>query len=181
MPPAPRRGETELVGYEVYLLAVPPGADVEETGEALLVRLARGHERTRLTDAGRARAEGVAARMTAKAPDLAVAAPGTLDLAGTVELRSASGLVVAIADRFARFLVPFAHHGEAATAAFRQLFDLLAVAAEATGWRPDDPQEGESIVLDEASCDAVLEIYLSVMDQLRPAPFADGTAGAVPA
>ena len=29
------RGETSRVGYEVFLVSVPRGADVEETGEAL--------------------------------------------------------------------------------------------------------------------------------------------------
>jgi hypothetical protein len=88
-------------------------------------------------------------------------------------LRAGSGLVVAVTDRYARFLVPFALHGDAADAAFRQLFALLAVAAEATGWRPYDPQEGEGVALDDAARDSVLEIYLSVMDQLRPAAGAD--------
>jgi hypothetical protein len=165
------------VGYELFLLAVPEGADVEETGEALLVRLTRGHERTRLSTPGRGRAETLAAKLSAAEKDLKPAPEGGESLAGTLELRARSGLQVAIADRFARFLVPFAHHGESAAVAFHQLFTLLGVAAEATGWRPYDPQEGEAVRIDDASCDSALEIYLSVMDQLRPA----GPAGAVPA
>jgi hypothetical protein len=165
------RGETaRRVGYELFLIPVPRGADVEETGEALLVRLTRGHERTKLTDSGRARAESVAERLVASDPELAAADPGAETWPGVVELRASSGIVVSIADRFARFLVPFEHQGEAAAAAFRRLFSLLAVAAEATGWRLYDPQEAESVPLDDAGCASVLEIYLSVMDQLRSGP-----------
>ena len=177
MPGSAPRGETLRVGYELFLIAVPDGADVEETGEALLVRLTRGHERTRLTPPGRVRAEKLAASLAAAEPGLEAAPDGAESLPGTVELRARSGLQVAIADRFARFLVPFSHGGEAATTAFHQLFTLLAVAANATGWRPYDAQEGAAVVLDDVSCESALEIYLSVMDQLRPA----GPAGAVPA
>jgi hypothetical protein len=166
------------VGYELFLFPVPAGADVEETGEALLVRLTRGHERTRLTDGGRAGAERLARRLAAAAPDLASTPAGVETLPGAVELRSRSGLVVSITDRFARFLVPFAHHGESAATAFHELFALLAVAADATGWRPYDPQEGEGFAVDDASCEAILEIYLSVMDQLRPAGGPAGVASA---
>jgi hypothetical protein len=165
------------VGYELFLVAVPGGADVEEAGEALLVRLTRGHERTRLSPPGRTRAEDLAKRLIAADPDLAPAPDGGESLAGTLELRATSGLQIAVSDRFARFLVPFAHDGDAAADAFRRLFAVLAVAAAATGWRAYDPQEGAAVALDDASCDEALEIYLSVMDQLRPA----GPAGAVPA
>jgi hypothetical protein len=155
------------VAYELFLFPVPEGADVEETGEALLVLLTRGHERTRLSEKGRARAEDLAQRLVDVAPDLAPAA-GADAMPGAIELRSGSGLVVDLTDRFARFLMPFAHHGQAAKDAFHQLFALLAAAAEATGWRSYDPQEGEAVALDDASRDSVLEIYLTVMDQLRP-------------
>jgi hypothetical protein len=165
------------VGYELFLFPVPGGADVEETGEALLVRLTRGHERTKLTDAGRAAAERLARDLVAADPELSAAPAGGGALPGAVELRAASGMVVAITDRFARFLVPFSHEGEAAEAAFHQLFRLLAVVADATGWRPYDPQEGEAVRLDDATRDSVLEIYLTVMDQLRPAP--GGTGGGI--
>jgi len=162
------------VGYELFLLAVPDGADVEETGEALLGRLQRGQQRANVTPEARARAEGLAGRLTTTVPDLARTNEAASGIAGAIELRSDAGLEVALADRFARFLVPFAHSGEAAATAFRQLFTLLAVAAGITGWRAYDPQEAEAISLDDAGRDTVLEIYLTVMDQLRPAP--GGTA-----
>jgi hypothetical protein len=165
------------VGYEVLLLQVPGGADVEESGEALLVRLTRGHERTRLSPPGRAAAERVAAKLVASEPGLARSAEGEESLAGTLELRAPSGVEVALSERFVRFLVPFSREGESAAVAFHQLFALLAVAADASGWKLYDPQEGEVLVLGDASCDAALEIYLSVMDQLRPA----GPAGAASA
>lgn len=165
------------MGYELFLLAVPEGADVEESGEALLVRLTRGQERGRLTAAARARTEKLASQLSAAEPELVAVAEGSQSVPGTLELRSPAGLEVALADRFVRFLVPFVCDGASAATAFHQLFALLAVAAGATGWRPYDPQEGAAVAIDEASCDAALEIYLSVMDQLRPA----GPMGAVPA
>jgi hypothetical protein len=156
------------VAYELFLFPVPEGADVEETGEALLVRLTRGHERTRLSETAREKAEALAERLVGVEPDLEPAKDDRA-LPGAIELRSRSGLVVDLTDRFARFLVPFAHHGESAKAAFQQLFALLAALADVTGWRSYDPQEGEAVALDDAAREAALEIYLTVMDQLRPA------------
>ena len=164
------------MAYELFLLPVPDGADVEETGEALLVRLTRGHERTTLSAAALARAQDIARRLTDAEPDLVVS-PAVIE--GSIELNATSGLQIALTDRFARFLVPFAHHGEAAGAAFRQLFSLLALVAEVTGWRSYDPQEGEAVALDDATRDSVLEIYLTVMDQLRPAGSVTGASGAL--
>lgn len=163
------------MGYELYLVAVPAGGDVEETGEALLVRIMRGHQRTALVAEAREWAESLSQKLTAAEPDLVAAPAGAETLPGTIELRARSGLVVALTDRFARFQIPFAHAGEAATTAFHQLFALLAVAAAATGWRTYDPQEGEAVTIDDASCESALEVYLSVMDQLRAA----GPMGAV--
>lgn len=161
----------------MFLVAVPQSADVEETGEALLVRLSRGHERTKLSAPGRERAEMLAARLTETDPELAAVADGKAELPGTLEMRAQSGLQVVISDRFARFLVPFVHEGETAETSFRMLFALLAAGADATGWRPYDPQEGVAVTADDESCGAALEIYLSVMDQLRPAGPAGGVRG----
>lgn len=177
MPRLVRSGETRRVGYEMFLVAVPERADVEETGEALLVRLSRGHERTRLSAGGRERAEALASLLSKTEPDLAAISDARSELPGTIELRAASGLQVVISDRFARFLVPFVHEGDAAESSFRQLFALLAAGADATGWLPYDPQEGAAVTADDESCSAALEIYLSVMDQLRPAGPAGGVRG----
>jgi hypothetical protein len=165
------------VGYEMFLVAVPQRADVEETGEALLVRLSRGHERTKLSAPGRERAEMLASRLAETDPDLAAVEDGKAELPGTIELRAQSGLQVVISDRFARFLVPFVHEGVAAESSFRLLFALLAAGADATGWCPYDPQEGAAVTVDDESCGAALEIYLSVMDQLRSAGPAGGVRG----
>jgi hypothetical protein len=156
------------VGYEVFLVPVTAGADVEDAAEALIVRLARGHERTRMTEAGRAEAQRLSSRLSIVDPDLVAAREGAEALPGSMELRATSGVTIVITDRFARFVVPFALLGEAAARAFREMFDLLAAAAQATGWSTYDPQVGASAPIDEASCDSALEIYLSVMDQLRP-------------
>jgi hypothetical protein len=159
----------------MFLVSVPVGADVEETGEALLVRLARGHERTKLSAEGRERAQAVAASLASLEPAIASVPDADAALPGALELRAPNGLQVVVTNGFARFLLPFVHDGAAAAAAFRQLFAFLADAAARTGWHPYDPQEGAAAALDDSSCDAALEIYLSVMDQLRPA----GPAGAV--
>jgi hypothetical protein len=169
VPARARRGDTPRVGYEMFLVAVPAGGDVEETGEALLVRLARGHERTKLSAEGRERAETLAARLAQSEPGLARVPEAQAELPGAMELRAPTGLQVVVANHFARFLLPFVHDGAAAEGAFRQLFALLGAGADATGWRPYDPQEGAAVAVDDETCDAALEIYLSVMDQLRPA------------
>jgi hypothetical protein len=157
------------VGYELYLLPVPPGADVEETAEALLARMAGGHEPARRVGTGAGRAEDLARLLLATAPDLSRGASASGSSAtGPIELRTPSGLVVGLADRFATFLVPFVHEGDVAQEQFRHLFRLAGAVAGATGWRPYDPQEGTAIELCDAGCDAALLIYLSVMDQLRP-------------
>ncbi len=161
----------------MFLVAVPHSGDVEEAGEALLVRLARGHERTKLSAGGRERAAELASLLTKAEPDLAAIADAQAELPGTMELRAASGLQIVISDRFARFIVPFVHEGGAAESSFRQLFALLAAGAGATGWHPFDPQEGAAVAVDDESCGAALEIYLSVMDQLRPAGPAGGVRG----
>jgi len=161
----------------MFLVAVPQTGDVEEAGEALLVRLSRGHERTKLSAGGRERGELLAAHLAKTEPGLAAVEDARTELPGTIELRSASGLQVVISDRFARFLIPFVHDGESAEASFRQLFALLAAGAGASGWYPYDPQEGAAVAVDEESCGAALEIYLSVMDQLRSAGPAGGVRG----
>ena len=80
-------------------------------------------------------------------------------------------------ERFARLRVPFAHHGDAATAAFQQLFHVLAALVRATGWRVYDPQEAAAVQVDEGALEETLEIYLTVMDQLRPGGPSRSTGG----
>ena len=90
-----------------------------------------------------------------------------------VVLRGAHGIDVTVSRGFARFRVPFEHRGDDADAVFEGLFRMLAAVADATGWHAYDPQEAERLPLDDGGRDATLEIYLTVMDQLRP----DGALG----
>ena len=173
-----RSGDTARVAYELYLIPVPAGADLEERGEALLARLARGHERTALSEHGREWACALAQRLAEEDPELAQVPVAAL--AGSVELHTRTGIQVALAEHFVRFLLPFSHFGGAAETAFRELFALAAVAAQCSGWHAYDPQEGAAIALDEGSSLEALEIYLSVMDQLRPEPAAPGGGTAAP-
>ncbi len=156
------------MAYELFLLPVPAGADVEETAEALLALISLGHDRGRGTQAARERVDALVGRLVAAEPAL-VRDPPRDASPGAVELRAASGLVVTVTDRYVRLLVPFVLRGDAATEELQRLFRVASQTADATGWRPYDPQEAEGIALDEASCDAALEVYLTVMDQLLPA------------
>ena len=161
------------MAYEIFLLPVPPGGDVEEAGEALLARLEGAHE---VPGAVPSEAAPLLAALRAADPALGPApdaperpAPGAASSVPVARLRAASGIEVTLARAFARFRVPFQHRGEDAEAVFGKLFRLLGACAAATEWRAYDPQEAEGVATDDSGRDAVLEIYLSVMDQLRPA------------
>lgn len=162
------------MSYEILLLPVAPGADVEEAGEALLARLGGAAE---VPGEVPAEAASLLARLRetdaslGPAPDAPVAAASSAahGPVAVARFRAASGIEVTLARTFARFSVPFRHRGEDAEAVFGRLFRLLGAGAAATDWRAYDPQEAEGVPTDDAGRDAVLEVYLSVMDQLRPA------------
>ena len=166
------------MAYELFLLPVIPGADLEEAGEALLARLEGAAETQAPSPADAASGALVTALRDADptfgpAPtrDDASECPPAADAprVPVVELRDSVGIEVSAARGFARFRVPFHHRGDDAAAVFERLFRLLGAAAAATGWRAYDPQEAEPVALDDDGREATLEIYLSVMDQLRPA------------
>lgn len=158
------------MAYDVFLLSVARGADVEEAGEAVLARLADAAEVSASTDDPSAGALVAALRLAE--PTLGPApsreAGPSSHPVPVVEMRDGVGIEVTVGRGFARFRVPFRHRGEDAAAVFDRLFRLLRVSASTTGWLPYDPQEGAAFALDDAARDDVLEIYLTVMDQLRP-------------
>lgn len=157
---------------------MPAGADPEESGEALLARLvdaplSADAEPADAASAALVKALRDADTSIAPAPPSAsasvrVAAPDAKPVHVTL-LRAGSGVEIAVSRHFARFRVPFQHRGEDAESVFDRLFRLLGAVSAATGWRAYDPQEAEGVALDDAGRDATLEIYLTVMDQLRPA------------
>jgi hypothetical protein len=169
-----------VVAYEIFLLPVAPGADVEEAGEALLARLEGAAETPGAVPVDAAPLLE-ALRNTdptlGPAPDAppthaafrSAAQGGGQPAIPVARLRAAFGIEVTLARAFARFRVPFHHRGEEAEAVFHRLFRLLGACAAATDWRAYDPQEAEGVPTDDVGRDTVLEIYLSVMDQLRPA------------
>lgn len=163
------------MAYEIFLLPVPAGADPEEAGEALVVRLDDVAEQPQPPAADPAIAVIVAALVAAaptlrSAPDRDPApAAGPAGRAVPVtEMCDAAGIEVTVARTFARFRVPFQHRGDDADAVFDRLFRLLEAGAAATGWRAYDPQEAEVVPIDATGRDTTLEIYLSVMDQIGP-------------
>lgn len=166
------------VAYEIFLLPVPSGADPEESGEALLARLGDLEEAPEAVTSDPGCAAIVAALRAADAtvgpaPSRAGAAPGPEAVVVT-DLRSGAGIEITVARTFARFRVPFQHRGEDAEAVFERLFRLLTAGSAATTWRAYDPQEAEAVPLSDEGRDATLEIYLTVMDQLRPGGAAPG-------
>lgn len=165
------------MAYEIFLLPVAPGADLEEAGEALLALLEGATEvpGDAASDPGLSAVLGAVRAGDAAvgpAPDVPAAASGPRPVP-VVVLRGPHGIEVTASRGFARFRVPFQHRGDDADAVFERLFRLLASVARATGWQAYDPQEAEPVPLDETGRDATLEIYLTVMDQLRP----DGASG----
>ena len=162
------------MAYELYLLPLPRGADVEDEGEALLARLARfdevpaaGEDRGALdevTDALR--------RTDADLADAGDAVPATAPPrpVAVARLLGGGGIEVTVARSFVRVRVPFQHWGDDADAVFARVFRLLGAAQGATGWTAYDPQDADGVALDDAGREQTLLIYLTAMDQLRPRP-----------
>ena len=83
-------------------------------------------------------------------------------------MRAESGLSIVVAPSFVRVQLPFDWSGDEAKDRFTQLFDVLARVVDATGWQVYDPQDAAPVSVDEPGLRATLDIYLSVMDQIRP-------------
>ena len=87
--------------------------------------------------------------------------------------RSASGArrrspVADVATGFVRLQMPFDCIGDEAHERFDELFAVLSNVVAETGWMVYDPQDASPVPVDEKGRQSTLEIYLSVMDQLRP-------------
>ncbi|MCG3133248.1 MAG: hypothetical protein HMLKMBBP_00373 [Planctomycetes bacterium] len=169
------------MGYELYLIPAAPEADIEDAGEALLARLPRFTERaaepSALPECARA-LEAVLRTDAALAPRDADGrdADGRDDpppqgarVLPVVRLADPAGLLVTLARTFLRVTIPFDHRGEPARGLFERAFRVLAAAASATGWRAYDPQDAGPLSLGDDGRDGALLIYLSAMDQIRPA------------
>lgn len=150
------------MAYDLYLVAAPQGADVEETGEALLGRLGAGLRREP-GEAELARIRAVEESLVLGTTPLhAEAGP----VPGSRSLTASDGTTVLLDGEFVRFRVPFEHLGEEAEALFRRLFERLGRVVEVTGWRIYDPQDARPVAVTDDDRERILEIYLSVMDQL---------------
>ncbi len=154
------------MSYELLALPVPPGGDLEECAEALVVRLAGGHQRPDTSADGLARRDEIAA--VARAADPALQPPSDGPDA-TLVVADGAGFRADVGPRFARVSVAYSTDAEEAEALFGRLFAVLGAIVAATGWAVYDPQEAGGIGVDEESRDATLEIYLSVVDQLGAA------------
>lgn len=173
------------MAYDLYLLPVPPGADPEEAGEALLARLDEAVEQaeTPPSDPGSAalvvalRAADPALRLAPERTARAYGPNGATRPIPVTDLRDAVGIEVTVSRTFARFRIPFEHRGDDAGAVFDRLFRLLAAAEFATGWSAYDPQEAEGVPIGDIGREQTLEIYLSVMDQIAPGVASGGGAG----
>lgn len=161
------------MAYEIYLFPAAPGADIEEAGEALLARIERFEE----TPASAASLPDMAPLVAAlRAADATLTpdppppdAPNPARPLLVLSLSDPAGLGLTLARTFARIRIPYAHRGDAALAVFDRAFRLLGAAATQTGWRAYDPQDAGPVALDDDGRDGALLIYLTAMDQLRPA------------
>ncbi len=158
------------MSYELYLLPVPAGADIEEAGEALLARIQLGHERDAADDAARDRRDDLARQILTE--DSVLTAVRESDSGrpriGFPREGREDGFGITVADRFARVDVPFDHAGEDAAQLFESLFVALAAVRSSSGWELYDPQCARPVSVDPAGRDSTLEVYLSVMDQIHP-------------
>lgn len=165
MLPPPRAAITAgRVSYELLLLPVPPGASVEEVGEALEVRLGGGHVFVDRSEAGAARRRALAAEASEADPELREdegAREGRIVLTG-------GGLQFEIDAGFVVCRVDYAREGEEAEEVFERLFRVVGAAVRETGWRVYDPQGATIVDADDQGRASTLEIYLTVVDQLRP-------------
>jgi len=154
------------VSYEILVLPVPPGAEIEEAGEALEVRLSGGHVVVDPSATAAARRRALAAVVAAADATLvpAAARPGRVGL----QLADGCGTHVDIVESFIVFRVDYSLTESAAAAHFDRLFRVVGATVRETGWHVYDPQGACAVGADDAGRDATLEIYLSVVDQLLP-------------
>lgn len=150
------------MAYDLYLVETPVGADVEETAEALLVRLAGGVRRP-IRDSDRERMRSLEERLRfVHRPFVASDGP----VPETRELRADDGVEVLLDAEFVRVRLPFRYAGEEAEAVFERVFGWLELLVEETGWSIYDPQDAQPVLVGDRDRDRILEIYLSVMDQI---------------
>ncbi len=152
------------MSYEILVLPVPPGAEIEEAGEALEVRLAGGHVVVDPSTAAAARRRALAA-VVAAADALLEPIDGGAGGIG-LQLADSLGLHVDIAESFVVFRVDYAMADDDAVALFERLFRVVGATVRDTGWRVYDPQGACAVDADDAGRDATLEIYMSVVDQM---------------
>ena len=154
------------MSYELLALPVPPGAEIEEAGEALEVRLTGGHVFRDGTPAGDARRRALAA--VAVGADPSLAADEGEQGEDRILLRSDDGVGVEVDTEYVAFRVGYGVAADEAEEVFERLFRVVAAVVRETGWRVYDPQEARAVAADDAGRDATLEIFLTVLDQLRP-------------
>ncbi len=153
------------MSYDLLALPVPPGAEIEEAGEALSVRLAGGHVYADASPAAAARRRALAEVVADADPALAPVAAAPQ---GRIALSDDGGLRVHVTERFMSFHVAYAGGGRAAADIFARLFRVAGAALRETGWRLYDPQGACGVEADDDGREATLELYLSVVDQLLP-------------
>ena len=155
------------MSYELLALPVPPGAEIEEAGEALEVRLAGDHVFRDRSPAAAARRRALAAIVVAADPALSEVEDGS---DGRVVLADDHGMSVEIDAGFVVFRVAYAQARdvEGVEETFERLFGAVGAVVRETGWRVYDPQEASAVAAGDAGRDATLEIYLTVLDQLHP-------------
>lgn len=154
------------MSYELLALPVPPGAEIEEAGEALEVRLAGGHVFRDATAAGDARRRALAAVAVGADPSLAVAEEDAPH--GRIVLAADDGVEVEIDSSFVALRVAYDRSADEAEHVFDRLFRIISAVVQETGWRVYDPQEARAVDAGDAGRDTTLEIFLTVLDQLRP-------------
>jgi len=153
------------MSYELLALPLPPGAEIEEAGEALEVRLAGGHVYADGSPEAVRRRTELARVVTAA--DAALTPERDVPV-GRLRLTDGAEISVEIDARFALVRVAYGSAGARAVALFERVFRIVAALVGATGWKIYDPQGACAVDAGDEGRDATLEIYESVVDQLLP-------------
>ncbi len=156
------------MAYVLFALRVPSGADLEETAEALAVRVGAGIERGDPSGSAEETRHELVRRATSAEPSLSAA---TAEIAVTSALTDGAGVRVDVHEDFVRVRLGYLADAEVATAVMGRVFRVLGAVATEDGWCVYDPQGVTAVTLDEAGRAATLELYQSVVDQVAPTPF----------
>lgn len=135
------------MSYDLDLFELPPGAEPEETIEAITKRAERRAEAGEGDEAFERRMRMLADALQATNPEFEVSdviSKGGLELNGPED---SNGIQIMLFDESAAVTVPYWHKGEKAREVFREIWTYLRIIQEKAGYVTYDPQAGHVLDL----------------------------------